>query len=41
MKVALLICGQARFFKNGYESIKEKIIDKFHWGYFRNNNVIY
>ena len=27
MKIALLLCGQARFFKDGYKSIKEKIID--------------
>jgi hypothetical protein len=27
MKVALLICGQARYFKNGYDSIKKHIID--------------
>jgi hypothetical protein len=29
MKIALLICGQSRFFKKGYESIKEKIIDQY------------
>jgi len=27
MNIALLICGQSRFFKGGYKSIKENIID--------------
>jgi len=29
MNIALLICGQARFFKDGYKSIKESIINKY------------
>jgi hypothetical protein len=29
MKIALLLCGQARYFKDGYKSIKENIIDKY------------
>jgi len=29
MNIALLICGQARYYKDGYKSIKENIIDKY------------
>lgn len=29
MKVALLLCGQSRFFRSAYHSIKKNIIDKY------------